>query len=322
MDFNTHMLPLIMPIFKWIMWFIPVLLLISALKMLFTSKLRGIEGEWLVKKNLDRLGLESLNDVFLSDNNNGLTQIDHIVLLPDSIMVIETKNYNGVLLGRENDKQWTHKIGRQTHYPQNPLRQNHLHINAVKALNLGVPVEGLVVFTNNAKFPKGLPRGVIQLKDLKRELKAQLSLSVPSQHLMMAWQKLKRAVRTDKNSRKQHMDNINKKYGKSKKTVAATIIVIVSLSWLAIMNMLTQPQKTNSLSQPIPDNIPPVSLNAGDIYQKIITAQNKPKRIIGYREEWVPGRPIEQCVGADKELNENVLRCRNGYKHKVPIYSE
>ena len=46
------------------------------------------------------------------------------------------------------------------------------------------------------------------------------------------------------------------------------------------------------------------------------------KQIVGYQEEWVPGRPIEDCVGPDNELNENVLRCRNGYKRRVPIYSQ
>ncbi len=322
MDFNAHMLPLIMPVFKWVMWFIPVLLLMSAIKMLFASKLRGIEGEWLVKKQLDKLGLESLNDVILPDNKNGFTQIDHIVLLADSIMVIETKNYNGILLGGEKDKQWTHKIGRQTHYQQNPLRQNHLHISAVQALKLDVPVEGLIVFSNNAKFPKGIPQGVIQLKDLKQELKARLSFSEPSQHLKNAWLKLKHTARTDKKARQQHINNIYKKYGKSRRGLAATIIIVISLFWLAIMSMLNLPKTTNTLSPSVPVVTPPVSFNAGDIYKKIITEPDKSRRVIGYREEWVPGRPIEQCVGADKELNENVLRCRNGYMHKVPVFNK
>ncbi|WP_435101064.1 hypothetical protein [Arhodomonas sp. AD133] len=49
---------------------------------------------------------------------------------------------------------------------------------------------------------------------------------------------------------------------------------------------------------------------------------DKRKRIIGYREEWVPGKPMEECIGPDKELNENVLRCRHGYKRRVPIYAD
>lgn len=53
---------------------------------------------------------------------------------------------------------------------------------------------------------------------------------------------------------------------------------------------------------------------------EIAAARTALHRILGYREEWVPGRPIEECVGADKELNEDVLRCRHGYSRKVPVY--
>ena len=49
------------------------------------------------------------------------------------------------------------------------------------------------------------------------------------------------------------------------------------------------------------------------------TVERKPQ-LVGYRDEWVPGKPLEQCVGEDKELNENVMRCRSGYNRRVPIY--
>lgn len=39
-----------------------------------------------------------------------------------------------------------------------------------------------------------------------------------------------------------------------------------------------------------------------------------------YEVIWVPGKPLEECLGPSKELNENVLRCRNGYNKKVPVY--
>lgn len=39
-----------------------------------------------------------------------------------------------------------------------------------------------------------------------------------------------------------------------------------------------------------------------------------------YETIWVPGKPLEECLGPSKELNENVLRCRNGYNKKVPVY--
>lgn len=323
MDFNTHFLPLIMPVFTYTMWLIPIMLAIGGFKLLLSSKFRGLEGERLVQNQLKKLGLETINDVILPDGKNGLTQIDHIVLMPDNLIVIETKNYNGILLGKKNDSKWTHKIGRKTHYLQNPLRQNYLHIRAVEALNLGVPVHGLVVFTNNSKFPKGLPEGVTQLKYLKQELEDQISFSAPSQQLKDAWLKLKQTVRTDKDAKKQHMDMIFQKHGKDKKKPAALIIISISIVWLLIMTGFTSLNKEdNTLIQ---SALLTISTKTDNYYKNKVTtqlkSQSKPGKIIGYREEWVPGRPIEQCVGADRELNTNVLRCRNGYKHQVPIFS-
>ena len=43
-------------------------------------------------------------------------------------------------------------------------------------------------------------------------------------------------------------------------------------------------------------------------------------RLLGYRDVHVPGRPLKDCVGTDRELNEEVLRCRNGYTERVPIF--
>ena len=41
-----------------------------------------------------------------------------------------------------------------------------------------------------------------------------------------------------------------------------------------------------------------------------ITATPTSPRVI---KKWVPGKPIRDCMGNSNELNENVIRCRNGY---------
>lgn len=43
--------------------------------------------------------------------NNGLsTQIDHIVVSPYGVFIIETKGYKGRILGCENSENWTQVI--------------------------------------------------------------------------------------------------------------------------------------------------------------------------------------------------------------------
>jgi len=51
-----------------------------------------------------------LNDCTLPDEQAGTTQIDHILLSPFGIFVIETKNYTGWIFGGERQKMWTQKI--------------------------------------------------------------------------------------------------------------------------------------------------------------------------------------------------------------------
>ena len=71
----------------------------------------GKYGEIRVARKLDWLSKEyiTLNDVLLP-THYGTTQIDHIVVSPYGIVVIETKNYKGWIFGTERQKIWTQKI--------------------------------------------------------------------------------------------------------------------------------------------------------------------------------------------------------------------
>ena len=55
------------------------------------NKQRGDVGEQLVQQELNKLGCPVLNDIIL-DTGNGTTQIDHIVISPYGVFLIETKN--------------------------------------------------------------------------------------------------------------------------------------------------------------------------------------------------------------------------------------
>ena len=152
------------------LWLLPFGLALLATKVLFLPKLRGRVGEARVGALLDRVGADTLHDVILPDGRGGLTQIDHLVLTGAGILVVETKNYSGMVFGQEREAQWTQRLGRRSYRFQNPLRQNYGHVQAVKALAPGAPVLGRVVFTDDARFPQGAPEGVSILADLRRTL--------------------------------------------------------------------------------------------------------------------------------------------------------
>ena len=115
---------------------------------------KGIAGERAVAEILSRLPYEYrvFNNVLLNNPFGGTAQIDHIVVSPSGVFVIETKNFSGKVYGSVKAKYWKEYI-RGEEYPFiNPVRQNKMHI-AVLAKNLAsfdVPFFSVVAFSPEA----------------------------------------------------------------------------------------------------------------------------------------------------------------------------
>ncbi|NEX15506.1 MAG: hypothetical protein C1943_02430 [Halochromatium sp.] len=132
--------PLINAVVTPLLRLFPVILLVALLRA-YRPQLRGMLGERAVARVLKRYTRYVANDIILPNGLGGLTQIDRLALTPNGILVIETKNYSGLVLGREQEPTWMQVIGRRRHLFQNPLRQNHGHIKAVQALVSGLLVD-------------------------------------------------------------------------------------------------------------------------------------------------------------------------------------
>jgi len=107
------------------------------------------------------------------------TQIDHLVVSPYGIFVIETKNMTGWVFGNPDHARWT-----QVNYQfrlrfQNPLQQNEVHVRAVRNLLRLHPedVHNVVVFVGDSTFKTPMPPEVVQgVNELANFIKAR---SVP-----------------------------------------------------------------------------------------------------------------------------------------------
>ena len=106
----------------------------------------GKAGEKRVARKLDWLPKEYivLNDIMLP-TQYGTTQIDHIVVAPYGIFVIETKNYKGWIFGHENSEEWKQSLlgkkrfwgwSSEQHKFRNPIRQNQAHTRTIKRIAL------------------------------------------------------------------------------------------------------------------------------------------------------------------------------------------
>lgn len=130
------------------------------------------QGEAAVRKQLTNYCKKStahvLNNITLK-HGDGTTQIDHILITQNGILVIETKHYSGWLFANEKQKQWTQVIFKMKNKFQNPIFQNKKHVQAVQQLLDFIPkeqIQSLVVFTGDAEFKTEVPSGVINLNQL------------------------------------------------------------------------------------------------------------------------------------------------------------
>lgn len=162
---------------------------------------KGWLGETLVRLKL-RLGLTRrlycvFNNVLLP-SAAGTTQIDHIVLSPFGVFVIETKHYTGWIFGSERQATWTQTLGGRRYRFQNPLRQNYAHTKAVEAL-LDVPgdaVFSIVAFTGDAKLKSALPSNVFTDSGYLAYIRAHKTLQLDAATLSACHQKLAAAKAT------------------------------------------------------------------------------------------------------------------------------
>ena len=118
----------------------------------------------VVKDQLERLGADYtvLSNVVVSAER-GMNDVGHVVVSTYGVFVITVKTEAGKVFGREGDREWQIKSGRDILY--NPLWENRKHVNALEKLTGPVRFIPVVVFTR-AVLKGEFGDHVIRLKEL------------------------------------------------------------------------------------------------------------------------------------------------------------
>lgn len=150
-------------------WIIHAFIAIGIFKA-FKPFIKGKVGELAVAVHV-KLYLKDpryilLNDCTLPDEQAGTTQIDHILLSPFGIFVIETKNYTGWIFGGERQKMWTQKIYKKSYKFQNPLHQNYKHMKVLEEVLSDIlepqHLHSVIVFIPESEFKTAMPSNVFR----------------------------------------------------------------------------------------------------------------------------------------------------------------
>ena len=182
----------------------------------------GKRGERRVARKLDWLSKEyiTLNDLLLP-TRYGTTQIDHVVVSPYGIFVIETKNYKGWIFGHENSEEWKQSLlgekrfwgwSSKQYKLRNPIHQNAAHARAVRDILKEIgdfTIIPIVVFSNNAELNITTPNhNVINCSDLRSTIKKYKIPKISQTEIQEIITILSSSNITTKECREKHIRNI------------------------------------------------------------------------------------------------------------------
>ncbi|VAW75903.1 hypothetical protein MNBD_GAMMA12-662 [hydrothermal vent metagenome] len=177
-------------------WAIIVTVVVAAAVTYFlkTSSSKSGDRKALSKKISESV-TEIISAVSLHDEAEGEFHYDHICLTSTGILVVDVKDFRGLLFGGANTDQWTQVLGSRSYKFENPLYHNREKVQTVKALiDEEIPVFGCVVFTSAGAFPKDQPKGVYTHNKFDEEFEYSKHSDNVSAQFTKVWQVLTSGV--------------------------------------------------------------------------------------------------------------------------------
>lgn len=178
-------------------------------------KFIGKVGENKVARILNSLPREYkvVNNVIIP-NQRGTSQIDHIVLSPYGIFVIETKNYSGWIFGNEQSEKWKQTFKTtQGNYFYNPIKQNWGHIYSLSAffqLDKWI-FKSIIVFSNAAKLKIDTETPVINMSRLKRQILSYRQQIMSTDDVALIYDKIIKTNLVGAENEKRHINAVKNK---------------------------------------------------------------------------------------------------------------
>ena len=209
-------------LFSTFWWMILIAVGLGILKA-YKPVLKGKFGEFAVSIHAKKYLTEDyilLNNCTLPDEQLGTTQIDHILLSPYGIFIIETKNYKGWIFGGERQKMWTQKIFKNSYKFQNPLHQNYKHQKVLEAVLSDIVaaeyLHSVIVFMPDCEFKTVMPANVFRGKAWTEYVKAFKDEVIPAMklkriQLRIEKELLEKSWKTDR----LHVANLQQRNGKN-----------------------------------------------------------------------------------------------------------
>lgn len=194
-----------------VLWMFIILLIFAILFLKNNfSRFVGAMGENYVKKELSQLDSTRygvLHDVMIETEPGKTSQIDHVIVSQFGIFVIETKNYAGLIFGKEKDSNWTYVKHRSKYRFLNPILQNQGHMKALHQV-LNIPMEvmiSVIVFSRESELKIETETPVIYIGELVKHVQSYRKLQITGPESVRLAKMIKLLNITDIGRRKAHV---------------------------------------------------------------------------------------------------------------------
>jgi len=159
-------------------------------------------GRLRIRAALKKRSPEVLHDFILPGAYGGLAKIDHAILTSGGILCIQSKHYNGVVFGAEDEPQWTNVDGVKRRRFLNPLIQNEGRSRALRKVVPDVPVANLVIFSGSVEFSSPPPKNVIHVDQFESYVAKFIFGPSKIDDWHAVWLTVNAAAMTDEDTRK------------------------------------------------------------------------------------------------------------------------
>ena len=115
---------------------------------------------------IQAVALMHVRNMLVPDGNGNQLHLDWLVLTTRGLLLLDVRDVVGNVFGSEHMVDWTVMHGAQRHTFPNPLPPLLDRLAVLARLVPELNVEGRVLFTENARFPKGVPLRCLRLDSL------------------------------------------------------------------------------------------------------------------------------------------------------------
>ena len=142
-------------------------------------------------RRLRKAGADMLSDILVPNGDGGEIHIEHVLLSPRGVILIDIKDVAGNVFGSDSMQDWTVISAKRRFTFSNPQQPLYDRLAAIRRIVTGVPVEAYVAFTPGAEFSKGRPANVALLDVLLDELIAEMREETLPDDYRVQWDKLR-----------------------------------------------------------------------------------------------------------------------------------